>query len=808
MRTVQVYIEGQRLDLFDDETINVTSTQQNVQDISKVFTDFSQSFSVPASVKNNQIFHHFYENDIGDLADVNTLFDFNLRRNGNIEIDFTPFRTGKISLEKAEVKNNKAYSYQITFYGELVSLKDQFGNDNLVDLTYLNNLEHEYSALEIKNRIIDGSTDYSVRYPLIVNRNLTYGDGGSTDIKPSTGTGAIHYDELFPAIKLSQMFAAIGTKYSVAFQGTFLGSKRYKNAFLQCQNSDSFTFNTTSTLANLGNLYKDPSNNNTALNASDFFNETTETLTISQYNNTATFPNPTQSGGFFLFPRHIIRLSVQNVSVADVTYYIDVHLNGQLVQTLEGVGGGVLDAVNIVNNQLTTPREYKFFVRATASIDLDLYVIYEQSTDYTYEVLGVPQVETLRNYFQAKAPYVITAQISVLNYLPNMTVESFFAGILKMFNLTCYPIASDVYQIEPLTDWYDKGAVVDITKYTDIESINVDRVKLYENIEFKYQESESATNTIFRDLTNRGYGNTSENFSYDGGDFKIELPFENMMMQKFTGTNLQIGETINTDGNKYTPKPMIVYMYDELAADWSFNDGSHTAQSEYMPFGQDLIDSNVNYTLNFNADISTLLNEIVPNTLFSIYYSPYLSNLYNLKNRETTVKTNLPISLLTNLKLNDRLIIRDKRYMINDMKSNLTTGEVNFTLLNDFSEVISGGANVPVDPLQPSDGAQCLDVRILFPNGASSATITTTDAGVTITPSTLTTDGTIEVCIPANTDTIGLLVTEDDSAYINTENFLRLRTEEGNVAIYTLLVTYTYPDGTQVANQIFIQQQP
>ena len=76
----------------------------------------------------------------------------------------------------------------------------------------------------------------------------------------------------------------------------------------------------------------------------------------------------------------------------------------------------------------------------------------------------MPQVETLRNYFQAKAPYVITAQISVLNYLPNMTVESFFAGILKMFNLTCYPIASDIYQIEPLTDWYDKGAVVDITQ--------------------------------------------------------------------------------------------------------------------------------------------------------------------------------------------------------------------------------------------------------------------------------------------------------------------------------------------------------
>tara|TARA_R110002110_G_scaffold66807_2_gene182547 strand:- start:2020 stop:2772 length:753 start_codon:yes stop_codon:yes gene_type:complete len=250
-------------------------------------------------------------------------------------------------------------------------------------------------------------------------------------------------------------------------------------------------------------------------------------------------------------------------------------------------------------------------------------------------------------------------------------------------------------------------------------------------------------------------------------------------------------------------------MYDETVATFKFFNGTTTDTiTEYMPFGQDVLVTTDNFTLNFNAEISSLLNAVVNNTLYSVYYESYLLNLFNLKNRETTVKTNLPISLLTNLELNDRLVIRDKRYMINDMKSNLTTGEVSFTLLNDFSDVISQGGAEPIEPLQPSDGAQCLDVRILFPNGAVSAAITTTDAGVTITPSTLTTDGTVNVCIPANTDTIGLIVTEDDANYINTENFLRLRTEEGNVAIYTLTVTYTYADGTTVANQILIQQQP
>ena len=178
MRIVQVYIEGQRLDLFDDETISVTSTQQNVQDISKVFTDFSQSFSVPATPNNNQIFQHFYQND------VNSTLDYNIRREGNIEIDLTPFRRGKISLEKAEVKNNKAYSYQITFYGDVLSLKDKFGDEMLSDVTELDVYNHSYDAIEVKNRITNGTFNYGVRYPLIFDRDITYGNGGSTDINP------------------------------------------------------------------------------------------------------------------------------------------------------------------------------------------------------------------------------------------------------------------------------------------------------------------------------------------------------------------------------------------------------------------------------------------------------------------------------------------------------------------------------------------------------------------------------------------------------------------------------------------------
>ena len=52
---LQLYIEGNRVDLFSDESVNIIQSIQNVKDISKVFVEFTRTFNVPASKKNNKI---------------------------------------------------------------------------------------------------------------------------------------------------------------------------------------------------------------------------------------------------------------------------------------------------------------------------------------------------------------------------------------------------------------------------------------------------------------------------------------------------------------------------------------------------------------------------------------------------------------------------------------------------------------------------------------------------------------------------------------------------------------------------------
>ena len=64
MQSIQLYIEGQRVDMFKDESVNITQSIKNVKDVAKIFTEFTKTFTLPASKTNNKIFKHYYNFDI------------------------------------------------------------------------------------------------------------------------------------------------------------------------------------------------------------------------------------------------------------------------------------------------------------------------------------------------------------------------------------------------------------------------------------------------------------------------------------------------------------------------------------------------------------------------------------------------------------------------------------------------------------------------------------------------------------------------------------------------------------------------
>ena len=61
MKNLELYVKNdngldERVDLFDFEAVNLSQVIKDVKDIGKIFTDYSQSFKVPASANNNRIF--------------------------------------------------------------------------------------------------------------------------------------------------------------------------------------------------------------------------------------------------------------------------------------------------------------------------------------------------------------------------------------------------------------------------------------------------------------------------------------------------------------------------------------------------------------------------------------------------------------------------------------------------------------------------------------------------------------------------------------------------------------------------------
>jgi hypothetical protein len=353
-----------------------------------------------------------------------------------------------------------------------------------------------------------------------------------------------------------------------------------------------------------------------------------------------------------------------------------------------------------------------------------------------------------------------------------MKIADFFTGILKAFNMVCIGTDENTYQLAPLDDWYGQGAIVDITKFTDVDSIDVSRIPLYKKITFKFQDSECFLNKQFSQVYSRGYGDMTYQYDYDGGEYTVDLPFENILQQKFDGTELQVGYALNNEFAPYTPKPILLYQYDNQDCNFKLQVGSHVTITSYTPFGQDLRYNNTDLTLNFAPETSSLLLVPIQQTLFAQYYFSYLYNLYNLKQRLITVKTILPISLLTGLKLNDRVIIRDKRYIINDMQSNLTSGEVMLSLYLDFRPMIN---KVPFYIVPTSGGSVATAINLL--NGATSALITPASSDITVSQTSLTQSSNVTITVPpasANTVySVGVrYIMEDGTAQGETINIV------------------------------------
>jgi len=634
MTKFRLFIEGVEVDLFKDEIVTVNSSVANVQDISKVFSDFSQSFLVPASPRNNAIFQHWYESDV-----VPTI-DQNLRRDAFIEIETMPFRVGKIQLNEAVIKDGQVVSYSLNFFGALTSLKDRFGELQLKDLDYTS-VGFTYTGQAVQDRLEDGTTSYNVRFPLISPKRFWNNLTGDADNIFEILKG-IKYDELFPAVRVSKIFDFIESKFGITFNSTFFSSTRWTDLYFRHQLAESLLIFSPKTQL-------------------DFLSVSPTVSYVDLANNSLTRP-PLLDASVEVF----LNLELFPSSVT-AKHFCEVYANGVLFSTTEFAPTETTKAVAYLPSDNTTVYTVFLYSDETTSFDANVEVAQ----------VGGGGVVTITGD-------TINAVVNIASaFNSTIKIADFFSAILKTFNLVCVGENETTFTIEPLQDWYNLGTEKDITKYV-INSSNVKRLPLYKQISFSYKESKSFANKNFLNLFNRNYGNLDSSFDYDGSEFKIELPFENNQFVEITGTNLFCAYCIEENQSSYIPEPMLLYLAGEETATTAFRFRKESAGvliTDYALFNSV---NTTGFSLCFGNEFNIVTQETEPNSLYQTYYANHLGNLYDLQQRLFSFTAYLPNGILSALKLNDKIIIKDKRYLINDISSTLNNGEVKMNLILDL----------------------------------------------------------------------------------------------------------------------------
>ena len=664
MYRVNLYIDGQRGDLFQEESIEINLSVQNIKDISKVFGDFTNSFTIPASPTNNAIFKHYYN------VDIYGGFNANVRVDSFIEVNNNLFRTGVLELESVQIKDSQPYAYQVGFYSNVTSLKDTFGEDTLNDLD-LSAQDHTYNDTNIVaglNGFVSG-TSSSIVYPLISPVANWYYDSSGSQALPNNIAyhsqadlhGVFYYD-LKPAIKLQKIIDAIEAKYGIEFQSDFFASADFGKLFMWCHRR-------------AGYMFKDQPNGSTneIINFTSAtgsgFNTTTDKFTFSQSSMT---------------DMDYIDVAVTSTD----NYAISLYVNGELNTKKEDTG-------NATVRFITNPNDGDVFQIKFSPISAwDASAI--NLTAVTASFVIVP-ITTPVNIATAStsATQTYTADVVISDQLPEQKVSDFIGSLVRAFNLVIVPVANNKYDIEPLDDWYAEGTTRDVTEYIDTEEITIRKPSLYRRINFKYNETEAILGEQFRLQNDIGYGDLRADFTFDGEEFSVEVGFDHMLFERLSNQNggalttINVGKSITREIEPYIGSPLIFYLAGQIRGTSAF---AYIAMNDAKSSKTDFhLVSNVNSdvagtvtkTLNFGTEVDPYLLQGFATGLYNTYWKDYITDLYDTSRRTFQYSGQLPLGLMLALKINDKLTIGERNYIINQMKLNLSTGETQMELLND-----------------------------------------------------------------------------------------------------------------------------
>lgn len=692
MQVVELYISDTRVDLFKDESVTITDTITNAKDVAKVFTAFSQQFSLPASSTNNQIFKHYYNYDITNG------FDARIRVSAILKLNGVDFKIGKVKLNSVSLKNNKAYSYKVVFYGETVALNDTLGGDKLSALSDLDTLSLIYNSTNVKAKLqVDPSTNDIVT-PLITHtRRLFYNSSNSAHLNDSGNlyyhTGSSHdhgvlWSDLKYALRVHRIIEAIESNYpTISFSNDFFNTTNepYYDLFmwLHRKSGDVGNGDQVSTFPTSINGWT--SSGSFTCGGSEIWGGMSNVSTLTVCPEFAAYSTTNT----------LMQLTLSTTSSDE--YAVEVLQNGQSIYQASGLTNSTTLTSTSSGGDLGSPSvaagEWTVIVTVTSAITFS-DIKWTLRNNEPNEIPVTLDFSTGSFLCDTNFEFAITQQI------PDMKIIDFLTGIFKMFNLVAYTKEDGSIYVDTLNNFYATSNTYDISKYIDVNTSEVDVALPYRQINFTYEGLKTFLAAQWEQLNVAEWG--AEKYEaeggLDGGIYTLKLPFEHMQFERLldiddvtggTKTTIQWGFCVNDNQQSYIGKPILFYPILKTGGattSISFRDdlANHSQVSSYnLPSNSVALAAS---TSTANKNFGLMINEYTglsnyTGTLYQNYYSTYIENLFKENARIVKYTAYLPLHIILNYTLADIFIINGKQFRINSLNINLINNKSKIELI-------------------------------------------------------------------------------------------------------------------------------
>jgi hypothetical protein len=474
----ELFIEGQRADINDQISVQLTFAIDDVANFSSRETTFSKQIVLPGTGNNNTIFGHIAEMgsnnpyspgqpNIGSAFNVAQTSRAELRLNGLLVLRGVFRLTGII-------KEGDMLEYEGALFGELSGLMAEISNKKLEDLDF-SDYDHAWTHSNI-SASWDAAKGSGYFYPLI-----DYGLYRETEIVANLGD----YDmgTFRPAFYVKEyidkMFAAAGYTYS----STFFNTDYFKSLIIP-HNAKELT-----------------NNNPIALNR-----DADETFTASARTYQITF-NTGDIGLFTTSDSKTFTLGGSVAINANITAQIDISnyngfVNDARLQIRKGSTTLKEITIGAIGSHIVSIENVSLSVGDTISIRFaDLTI--GADIEYTGNVLVITTTPIT-------VPAQIGSQLYVNDSIPKgIFQKDFLASIIKMFNLYVYEDKENEKKLNIVP-------YIDFMSSTDVDwTYKVARDKSWQIVpmgnlnarifEYKYKDDSDFYNESYRKKFNQNY---------------------------------------------------------------------------------------------------------------------------------------------------------------------------------------------------------------------------------------------------------------------------------------------------------------